>query len=127
VDLLSVAVRVTDRKDNEIHGLTAHRFSLYEDGIVQKISFFAAEEEPVSLGILLDVSSSMASTGKLDHAKDALSRLISTMRPEDEMFYLRFHRQVDKIVDFTNDPHRIRSAIAKTGVTQDGTSLSSLT
>src|SRR5437016_13843210 len=71
VDLLSVAVRVTDRKDNEIHGLTADRFSLYEDGILQKISFFAAEEEPVSLGILLDVSSSMASTGKLDHAKDA--------------------------------------------------------
>ena len=70
-DLLSVAVRVTDRKDNEIHGLTADRFSLYEDGILQKISFFAAEEEPVSLGILLDVSSSMASTGKLDHAKDA--------------------------------------------------------
>jgi hypothetical protein len=50
VDLLSVAVRVTDRKDNEIHGLTADRFSLYEDGILQKISFFAAEEESVSPG-----------------------------------------------------------------------------
>ena len=123
VDLLSVAVRVTDRKDNEIHGLTADRFSLYEDGLLQKISFFAAEEEPVSLGILLDVSSSMASTGKLDHAKDALSRLIGTMRPEDEMFYLRFHRKVDRVVDFTSDPDRIRSAIAKTGATQDGTSL----
>ena len=123
VDLLSVAVRVTDRKDNEIHGLTADRFSLYEDGILQKISLFAAEQEPVSLGILLDVSSSMASTGKLDHAKDALSRLIGAMRPEDEMFYLRFHRKVDKMVDFTSDPDRIRSVIAKTGATQDGTSL----
>ncbi len=123
VDLLSVAVRVTDRKDNEMHGLTADRFSLYEDGILQKISLFAAEEEPVSLGILLDVSSSMASTGKLDHAKEALARLIGTMRPEDEMFYLRFHRKVEKIVDFTRDPDRIRLAIAKTGATQDGTSL----
>jgi len=123
VDLASVSVRVTDRKDNEIHGLTADRFALYENGLPQKISFFAAEEEPVSLGILLDVSSSMASTGKLDNAKEALSRLIGAMRPEDEMFYLRFHRQVDKIVDFTSDPHRILQAIAKTGVTQDGTSL----
>jgi Ca-activated chloride channel family protein len=123
VDLLSVAVRVTDRKDNEIHGLTADRFSLYEDGTLQKISLFAAEEEPVSLGILLDVSSSMTATGKLDHAKEALSRLIGTMRPEDEMFYLRFHRKVEKTVDFTSDPDRIRSAIAKTGATQDGTSL----
>ena len=43
----------------------------------------------------------MAASGKLDQAKDALSHLVSTMRPDDEMFYLRFHRQVDKIVDFT--------------------------
>ena len=123
VDLLSVAVRVTDRKDNEIHGLTANQFSLYEDGILQKISFFNAEDEPVSLGILLDVSSSMGASGKLDQAKDALSRLISTMRPEDEMFYLRFHREVDKIVDFTSDPHRILSAISATAAMKDGTSL----
>ena len=123
VDLLSVAVRVTDRKDNEIHGLTADQFSLYEDSIRQKISFFDAEDESVSLGILLDVSGSMEATGKLDHAKDALSRLLGTMRPEDEMFYLRFHRQVDEIVDFTHDPQRILSAISETGATQDGTSL----
>ena len=123
VDLLSVDVRVTNRKDNEIHGLTASRFSLYEDGVPQKISFFAAEEESVSLGILLDVSSSMSSTGKLDHAKDALSHLIGAMRPDDEMFYLQFHRQLDKIVDFTSDPRRILSAIAQTSATQDGTAL----
>ena len=59
VDLLSVAVRVTDRKDNEVHGLTANQFKLYEDGKPQKISFFDAGSEPVSLGILLDVSGSM--------------------------------------------------------------------
>ena len=123
VDLLSVAVRVTDRKDNEIHGLRANQFSLYEDGIPQKIAFFDAEDEPVSLGILLDVSGSMEATGKLDRAKEALSRLLTTMRPADEMFYLRFHRQVDKIVDFTSDPHRILSAISATSATPEGTSL----
>jgi VWFA-related protein len=123
VDLLSVAVRVTDRKDNEIHGLTANQFSLYEDGILQKISFFNAEDEPVSLGILLDVSGSMGASGKLDQAKHALSRLIRTMRPEDEMFFLRFHRQVDKIVDFTSDPRRILSAISATVAMKEGTSL----
>jgi Ca-activated chloride channel family protein len=123
VNLVSIAVRVTDKKDNEISGLAADRFSLFENGIRQKISFFAAEQEPVSLGILLDVSGSMASSGKLDDAKAALSSLIGTMRPEDEMFYLRFHRQVDKIVDFTSDPKPILQAIGKTGATQDGTSL----
>jgi hypothetical protein len=36
VDLVSVAVRVTDRKDNGIQGLTANQFSLYEDGKAQR-------------------------------------------------------------------------------------------
>jgi hypothetical protein len=117
VDLHSLAVRVTDRKENEIHGLTADRFSLYEDGVRKKISFFASEEEPVSLGILLDVSNSMASSGKLDQAKEALTRLVRTIRPADEMFYLQFHRQVDKIVDLTSDPQRILEAITRTGQT----------
>jgi Ca-activated chloride channel homolog len=123
VNLVSVAVRVTNRSDNEIHGLTADQFALYEDGVSQKIAFFEAEDEPVSLGILLDVSGSMAASGKLDRAKDALTHLVSTMRSDDEMFYLRFHRQVDKIVDFTSDPQRILSAISETAATQDGTSL----
>lgn len=123
VNLLSVAVRVTDRKDNEVRGLRADQFSLYENGVAQKIAFFDAEDEPISLGILLDVSGSMELTGKLDRAKESLTRLVGTMRPDDELFYLRFHRQVDKITDFTSDPNRILSAISATGPTQDGTSL----
>jgi len=123
VDLLSVAVRVTDRKDNEIRGMTANQFLLYEDGVPQKISFFEAADEPVSLGILLDVSGSMRVSAKLAQAKDALSRIISGMRPIDEMLYLRFHLRVDKVVDFTSDSHRILSAISETVATEDGTSL----
>ena len=123
VDLLPVAVRVTDRHDNVVHGLTADRFRLYEDGVLQKISFFAEDNEPVSLGILLDVSSSMDSTGKLDQAKEALAQLAGAVRPEDETFYLEFHRQVDKIIDFTSDSRPILQAIAKARVRQDGTSL----
>ena len=63
--------------------------------------FSPKTDEPVSLGILLDVSSSMDSTGKLDQAKEALAQFAGAVRPGDETFYLEFHRQVDKIVDFT--------------------------
>ena len=117
VDLRSIAVRVTDRKGDEINGLTANQFSLFENGARQKISFFDAEGQPVSLGILLDVSGSMGETGKLDQAKRVLPRLISTMPPQDEMFLLRFHQQVDDAVDFTTDQSRILSALAATTAT----------
>jgi len=123
VDLLSIAVRVTDRNDNEIHGLTVNRFSLYEDGKRQKIAFFAAESEPVSLGILLDVSGSMGASGKLTQAKAALARVINTMRPDDEMFFLRFDLEVDKVLDFTTDSFRVLAAISQTVATEKSTSL----
>jgi Ca-activated chloride channel family protein len=123
VDLLSVAVRVTDRKDNEIHGLTANQFTLYEDGIPQKLSFFDAANEPVSLGILLDVSGSMAASGKLGQAKEALARLLGTMRPEDEIFFLRFDTAVQKVVDFTGDRSRVLAAVSQTTATENSTSL----
>jgi len=123
VDLVSLAVRVTDRKDNEIQRLTANQFSLYEDGKPQQISFFEAADEPVSLGILLDVSGSMGASGKLEQAKDALTRIVKTMRPADEIFCLRFHLEVDKVVAFTSDLHQILSAISSTNATANGTSL----
>jgi hypothetical protein len=56
VDLLSVAARVTDHNDNAVRGLSARQFKLCEDGVLQKVSFFAEEDESISLGILLDVS-----------------------------------------------------------------------
>ena len=65
----------------------------------------------------------MGSNGELDRAKDALSRLVGTTLPDDELFFLRFHRQVDRVVDFTSNRQRISSAISETRATQDGTSL----
>jgi len=122
-DLLSVAVRVTDRNENEILGLTAKQFSLYEDGKPQKIAFFDAESEPVSLGILLDVSGSMGASGKLTQAKDALFRVLRTVRPTDEVLLMRFDVKVQEVVDFTSDSNRILSAIYQTTDTENGTSL----
>ena len=122
-DLLSVPVRVTDRNDNEIHGLTANQFSLYEDGKPQKIAFFDAGGEPVSLGILLDVSDSMRVSAKLAQARDALSRIVSEMRPIDEILYLRFHVEVEKVVDFTGDQRRLLAAITQTSATENDASL----
>src|SRR5438552_16763891 len=40
VDLVTVGVRVTDRKGREVQGLTADGFSIYEGDKLQKLSFF---------------------------------------------------------------------------------------
>src|SRR2546422_9275441 len=37
VNLVTVAVRATDRKSHDVHGLTADDFSIYEEGKLQKL------------------------------------------------------------------------------------------
>src|SRR5215210_1088188 len=57
-DLVSVATSVIDRNGRAIKSLKAEDFTVYEDGIRQKISHFATTEEPFTLLLLLDTSGS---------------------------------------------------------------------
>lgn len=123
VDLISLAVRVSDRKDNEVPDLTAAQFSVYENGAPQKIEFFSAEQQPISLGILLDVSSSMTTGGKLDEAKRALKAIVNAGHPENEWLFLRFHREVETAAGFTRDRKQILATISSTRPAPGATSL----
>ena len=89
-NLQSIAVQVTDKHGNHVHGLAASDFTLLEDGRPQKIAFFAAESEPISLAILIDASLAMDFRGKLDRARTLLDSLIRGYRPEDEIFLMPF-------------------------------------
>ena len=71
-NLQSIPIQATDRQGNPVSGLTASDFTLLEDGRPQKIAFFAAEHQPVSLAILMDASRGMDFGGKLDRARAAI-------------------------------------------------------
>ena len=60
VDLVSLNVIVTDNRDKFVTGLTQKDFAVFEDGVPQDVSFFAATNVPLDLAILLDMSSSMS-------------------------------------------------------------------
>jgi VWFA-related protein len=91
-NLQSIAVQVTDKQGNHVHGLTASDFALLEDGRPQKIAFFESESEPISLAILIDVGRSMDFGGKLERARVLLVPLIRGNRPDDEIFSYAVHR-----------------------------------
>jgi len=123
VDLISLAVRVSDRADRDVAGLSASQFTVYENRVAQKIAFFSAEQQPLSLGILLDVSGSMAANGKLDEAKQALAAIVNAGHPDNEWLFLRFHRDVETVTGFTSDRSRVLAAIAATQTEPEGTSV----
>ena len=60
IDLVSLIVTLTDQRHQFVGGLAATDFAIFEDGVQQELSFFAAGRVPLDFAILLDTSSSMA-------------------------------------------------------------------
>src|SRR5215472_455118 len=67
VDLVMVPVTVTDGLNHPQTNLTREDFTVYEGSQPQPIRYFSAEDSPISVGLLLDVSGSMRD--KMDSAR----------------------------------------------------------
>ena len=86
VELINVTATVTDRSGRFLPGLTKEDFTVYEDNQPVEITHFSAERSPVSLGIVIDTSGSMAGE-KWNAARDAIDRFLE--RLNDELDRLR--------------------------------------
>jgi len=88
VDLVEVPVVVTDAMNRSITGLMKSNFALYEDSKPQEIRYFMAEEVPISIAVLFDVSKSMAD--KVETERAALHQFFDNANPADEYFAVSF-------------------------------------
>lgn len=107
-DLVVVPVTVTDRSGRFVRGLTADQFELVDSGARRTIAHFSAERAPVSLGILLDISGSMASDA---NARAALKLLVTRLARYDEMFFAVFNDKVSLAVPWTQNHARVSRAV----------------
>ena len=85
---------VSDAAGRFVPDLQQDDFVVYEDDQPQAVTHFSAERVPVSLGIALDTSGSMAGE-KIRAAQSALDRFLydAARRPDDEVFLYRFSDQ----------------------------------
>jgi Ca-activated chloride channel family protein len=90
-----------------VTGFQQENFQLYEDKHRQPIKHIWKEDAPVSVGIVLDVSSSMQT--KIERARDAVIALLGASNPQDEFFLTTFADQPAIIQDFTSNGDDIRS------------------
>jgi len=110
VDLVLVPVTVTDPLNRLVTGLEKEDFQIYENNGEQKISSFASEDAPVSIGIIFDLSGSMSS--KLIRARESILQFIKTANPEDEFFVIGFNDRPELIEDFTSSVDKIQARLA---------------
>ena len=113
VELVNVTATVTDRSGRFVSGLQQSDFVVYEDDQPVEITHFTAERVPVSLGIVLDTSGSMAGR-KMDAARAAVRRLlVDLLGPQDEFFLYRFDHTPRLVEGWTSDRSRMSSALQR--------------
>jgi Ca-activated chloride channel homolog len=91
-DLVVVHATVTERRGTYVSGLTQDAFQIFEDGSAQAISFFAEQDAPVTVGLLVDDSGSM--WPHRERVVAAVQSFASVSNPEDELFALAFNERV---------------------------------
>ena len=111
VDLINVTATVSDSYGRFVSGLKQDDFVVYEDDQPVEVTHFNAERVPVSLGIALDTSGSMAGT-KIQSAQEALNRfLYDLLAPQDEIFLYRFSNIPVLLQDWTSDRQQLARAL----------------
>lgn len=108
-DLVVIPVTVTDGKGRVVNGLQKEHFTLYEDKVEQTITQFAADDAPVSIGLVFDTSDSMRL--KLQQAREAVSVLLKKSNSEDEFFLVQFNHHPELVVRMTRQNDEIRNRV----------------
>jgi len=98
-DLTLVGASVTDPMGRLVTGLEQENFRVFEDGEEQEILRFSSEDVPVSIGVIFDMSGSMAD--KIDKSKQAAVQFFRTANPQDEFFLVNFNDRAQLVSQFT--------------------------
>jgi VWFA-related protein len=110
--LVLIPVTVTDPLNRFVTGLDRENFRLFEDKSEQKLTHFASEDAPLSVGLVFDTSGSMGN--KLDKSRQAVSQFFKTANPEDEFFLIQFNDRPELVVDFTTRLEEIQNRLTFT-------------
>ena len=112
VDLVLVNVTVTDPFNRLVTGLEQENFRVQEDNSEQEIIHFSGEDVPVSIGVIFDLSSSMAN--KVDKARQAAVQFYKTANPQDEFFLVSFADRAQLTSRFTNSVEELQTRMMYT-------------
>ena len=112
VDVVSLNVTVTDAENRFVTDLDQENFQIFEDGILQEITFFNRSRLPIALSLLMDTSASMDK--RMRTAQEAAIGFSNSLGRDDLAEIIDFDSRVEILQDFTNDLDRLGDAIRQT-------------
>ncbi|HET9183600.1 MAG TPA: VWA domain-containing protein [Candidatus Angelobacter sp.] len=111
-DLVLVNVSVTDDGNRVVTGLDKENFRVMEGNEIQNVRHFSAEDAPISLGLIFDMSGSMSD--KIQRARAAVMEFFKTANPMDEFFMITFSDRPQLREDFTKSVEDVQGKLVYT-------------
>jgi VWFA-related protein len=84
---------------------------VYEDGIEQPDATLDKDDAPVSICLMVDLSTTMKHSGKA--VVRAIQQIIASLNPTDELEIVGFNTSVSLIQPYTNDPAKLIAALSQ--------------
>jgi len=110
--LVMVPVNVLDRTGRYVPLLRKDQFRLAENGVDQKIAYFATTDSPFSVVLLIDTSGSTQM--RLDDIQDAAIKFVEKLKPTDSVMVMSFDDRIQVQCKATTDRDVIEKAIRRT-------------
>jgi len=108
-DLVTIPVRVTTRGGRPVPDIKKSEFKIFENGDEQEIAYFAADEAPFTVALLLDMSYS--SVFKLRDIQTAAMQFISQLKPNDKIMIVAFDEKVRILCELTDNRKALQYAV----------------
>jgi len=97
-NLVTVNVIVTDGEGCYVKGLSRDQFTIHDNKVKQQIVHFSTEASPVSIGIVFEIHK--AAPEKTRAALAAIRQFTSTLRTEDDFFFMAFSEDGSLTAEF---------------------------
>jgi VWFA-related protein len=124
-DLVVLHITVKNRAGSYVDALGADAFHVFEENRPQRIDFFANEDSPITVGLIIDSSGSMGPVR--DRVLAASVEFVESSNPLDEMFALVFNDDVRPVLSasdpFTEQAEVLRDALSAAFVPAGRTAL----
>ena len=110
--LVTVPVTVLDRNGRYVPLLRRENFKIFENGVEQKIAYFATTDSPFSVVLLIDTSGSTRL--RLDEIQNAAIKFVDRLKSSDAVMVMSFDDRIKVLCQATTDRDTITKAIRRT-------------
>jgi VWFA-related protein len=109
--LVTIPVSVRDRNGRYAPDLRREDFSIFEEGVEQRVAYFATVDQPFTVALVLDTSGS--TDFSLSEMQRAASAFVEQLKPADRVMVISFDDRIDVLTEPTNDRQELNRAIRR--------------